>query len=337
MVMMEEYFETLTALKSYVLGLVVFNIKKLDFDMYQKCIQIETNIPTGISDILQKEFDQFCDTKNTADITIISPNTISTICKHLNVDNLHNYHNIDISYFIHNQDRENAIGFLKAYYEQNGKQSDGGICISAYVKANLVTIAEFFGIPHTFSNVFNIHQLNYYGVNVIDVLGHLYRNSEYIFKDRLFQQYLSLVNGEIPVLRYVKTDDAVTPTKANPSDVGFDLSIIGVHKVLNDSTTLYKTGIKLDIPVGYYVEIVPRSSISKSGYILANSIGIIDCSYKGELLVALTGVSSDRSPIEFPFKCCQLIVRKQVFPHLLNVSDMSNQSKRSDGGFGSSG
>jgi dUTP pyrophosphatase len=100
-------------------------------------------------------------------------------------------------------------------------------------------------------------------------------------------------------------------------------------------TALYNTGIKLDIPIGYYVELVPRSSISKSGYMLANSIGIIDCSYKGELLVALTKISANAAEIEYPFRCCQLIMKKQIFPYIVEVTDLE-ESKRAEGGFGSS-
>jgi dUTP pyrophosphatase len=144
------------------------------------------------------------------------------------------------------------------------------------------------------------------------------------------------------------SDDAVIPTKANFSDVGYDLSIIGLHSVLSKKTeplrastsytpitTLYKTGIKLEIPLGYYVEIVPRSSISKSGYMLANSIGIIDCSYKGELLVALAKINEDADDIKFPFRCCQLIMRKQIYPELIAVQEVE-ATKRLEGGFGSS-
>ena len=75
-----------------------------------------------------------------------------------------------------------------------------------------------------------------------------------------------------------------------------------LKKKINSKTTLYDTGICLDIPVGYYVEIVPRSSIVKSGYMLSNSIGIIDCSYKGNLYVGLTKICDDAIEIEYPFK-----------------------------------
>jgi dUTP pyrophosphatase len=101
-------------------------------------------------------------------------------------------------------------------------------------------------------------------------------------------------------------------------------------------TKLYRTGIKLEIPVGYYVEIVPRSSLSKTGYMMANSIGIIDCSYKGELLVALAKINRNALDIQFPFRCCQLIMRKQIFADMVEIQQTElTDSNRGEGGFGS--
>ena len=69
---------------------------------------------------------------------------------------------------------------------------------------------------------------------------------------------------------------------------------------------------------------------------LANSIGIIDSSYRGELLIALSKIDDNSSDIQFPFRCCQLIMRKQVFPILEEINETSDSS-RGDGGFGSTG
>ena len=68
---------------------------------------------------------------------------------------------------------------------------------------------------------------------------------------------------------------AVIPTKAHTTDIGYDLTAIDVYKKISNKITLFETGIAVSPPTGYYIEIVPRSSISKTGYMLANSIGII--------------------------------------------------------------
>lgn len=73
---------------------------------------------------------------------------------------------------------------------------------------------------------------------------------------------------------------AKTPSKTHDNDVGYDLSILKKAKDINETTALYHTGLQATIAEKeFYLEIVPRSSISKSGYIMSNSFGVIDPSY----------------------------------------------------------
>jgi dUTP pyrophosphatase len=136
-------------------------------------------------------------------------------------------------------------------------------------------------------------------------------------------------------IQFVINDDrAVVPTKANPSDMGFDLTAISVYKKINDKTTLYDTGIAIAPPVGYYTEIYPRSSISKSGYMLANSIGLIDESYRGNLLIALTKIDETMPDLSLPFVLCQLVLKRGEYGTMVKVDKLDDTS-RGSGGFGS--
>ena len=164
----------------------------------------------------------------------------------------------------------------------------------------------------------------YYSNNNITLLNSYYKN-------KVSNNYVK------PLIKVYKTDkDAIIPSKAFEEDAGYDLTIIKKIKDFNSKTTLYDTGIKIEIDEGYYTEIVPRSSISKFGYILANNIGIIDNHYRGNLMIALTKIADDAPDIVFPFKCCQLIVRKQIFSTLIEITDDNLSSTlRNDGGFGS--
>ena len=157
--------------------------------------------------------------------------------------------------------------------------------------------------------------------------------------------YNFLNNEEIePILKIYKVDEkAVIPSKNNYSDAGLDLTIISENKRLNSDTILYDTGIKIEIPNGYYVEIVPRSSISRSGYMLANSIGIIDQGYTGNLYVALRKINNECEDLVLPYKCCQIIMKKQIYPKIIIRDDTNNteikiqDTSRGEGGFGSTG
>ena len=169
--------------------------------------------------------------------------------------------------------------------------------------------------------------------NVIDILDIIYKNSLNP-SSRVKYKFNELVNAKKCTIRTVHPQ-AVVPSKVRLSDVGYDLTIISKVKDFNSVTALYDTGIQIQVPFGYYVEIVPRSSLSKSGYMLANSMGIVDNSYNGNLYVALTKVAPEVSEIEFPFKCCQLILRKQYFMDIKVQTEQLDMTHREDGGFGS--
>jgi dUTP pyrophosphatase len=136
---------------------------------------------------------------------------------------------------------------------------------------------------------------------------------------------------------YKKTDpNAIAPSKAHPTDSGFDLHLIKKVKELTTNVTLYDTGISVEPPPGYYFELVGRSSISKSGYMLANNVGIIDESYRGSIMAALIKVDPDAAPLEFPCRLVQLIPRQLVLMNPNEISELT-ETERGAGGFGSSG
>jgi len=138
------------------------------------------------------------------------------------------------------------------------------------------------------------------------------------------------------VVEYKKLDDtALVPTRAHPTDTGYDISIIGVRKNLSDRTKLYGTGLVVKPPDGYYIEIVARSSLSKSGYMISNSIGIIDEGYRGELMVALTKVDDAFPDLKLPFRCAQIKLVKLNLYDLKETIDI-DKTQRGNKGFGSS-
>jgi dUTP pyrophosphatase len=325
-----KYFQTIDSqLKAYLLGVIIFNIKKQDAK--ELTVQIDNLLPS----VFESELKQFASDFDRESF-VLKSEEITYIYKQLGLTEVSNMYNIEISHFIKSNNRLYVIEFLKAYFEKHGTIENNVCRITDYSKDNLDSFAEFFGIPNDSTNIFNLKQISYSNVNVIDLLGQIYQRSAIRMKNDLYVQFLRILNNERPILKFAKiTDNAVTPMKANFSDAGFDVSIIGLCKQLNNHTSLYNTGIRLDIPVGYYVEMLPRSSISKSGYMLANSIGIIDCSYKGELLVALTKID-DLANIEYPYRCCQLIMRKQIFPEMVEISEVDTNTNRAEGGFGSS-
>lgn len=160
------------------------------------------------------------------------------------------------------------------------------------------------------------------------------------------------------------SDKAVMPSKGHPTDSGWDLTVIGVDKIKGD-TIFFKTGIKVTPPSGHYFEVYPRSSISPLPFMLANSVGIIDESYTGEIIIAIrvlhahAGTSSERDTYPSGMvnaldakptsmnevanlilgkkpKIAQMILRKRIDTSFSEVEELE-ETERGSGGFGSTG
>ena len=129
---------------------------------------------------------------------------------------------------------------------------------------------------------------------------------------------------------------AVIPTKAHNSDTGYDLTAIDVFKKFDSGVVLFRTGLVVIPPEGYYIEILPRSSISKTGWMLANSVGVIDNSYRGELYIAAIKINKELPDLEPPFCKFQIVLRKLEKSSIVEVKDF-NTTLRGSGGFGSTG
>ena len=111
-----------------------------------------------------------------------------------------------------------------------------------------------------------------------------------------------------------KHEDAILPSRAFPTDVGLDLTAIAIHQRLPSSgAILYRTGWVAQAPPGCYLELVPRSSISKTGWILANGVGTIDPHYTGELYIALNRLNPEVPELTLPFCACQIVVRQAIY------------------------
>lgn len=79
----------------------------------------------------------------------------------------------------------------------------------------------------------------------------------------------------------LRNSKAQIPKKSTIQSNGFD--IIATDKVQNADYIEFKTGLSIQIPNGHVGLLVPRSSLSKYNFILANSYGILDMDFTGEI------------------------------------------------------
>ena len=130
---------------------------------------------------------------------------------------------------------------------------------------------------------------------------------------------------------------AIIPSKAHPLDTGFDISVVHIVKEeFGPGVVLYGTGLVVRPPDGYYIDMVARSSLCKSGWMVANCVGIIDAQYRGELCVPLCKINENAKPLELPARIGQIVIREL---HVCDVEEVDeiNSTQRGVGGFGSSG
>ena len=100
---------------------------------------------------------------------------------------------------------------------------------------------------------------------------------------------------------------------------------------------LVPTGIRLEIPVGYEVQVRPRSGLAlKHGLTLLNSPGTIDSDYRGEIGIILVNISKEEYTIQPNERIAQLILGKVYQIEFENV-EILNESSRESGGFGHTG
>ena len=137
---------------------------------------------------------------------------------------------------------------------------------------------------------------------------------------------------------------ACMPVRANPTDAGLDLRTKTTTTLMFGKRTMVGTGVSVKIPRGYVGLLFPRSSLSKQGVNMTNSVGVIDSDYRGEIIASLqfNGVPGNCNEIEIPAgeRIVQLVVIPilQVIPDVMDWNDeIWFDTHRGAGGFGSTG
>lgn len=97
------------------------------------------------------------------------------------------------------------------------------------------------------------------------------------------------------------------------------------------------TGIFLEIPLGFEVQVRPRSGLAwKHGITCLNSPGTVDSDYRGELKVILINLSQEDFVVQNGERIAQMVVSRVVHAVLQPASTLE-ETVRGDGGFGHSG
>jgi dUTP pyrophosphatase len=100
---------------------------------------------------------------------------------------------------------------------------------------------------------------------------------------------------------------------------------------------IIKTGLFIELPVGYEAQVRPRSGLAaKKGITVLNSPGTIDADYRGEIGVILVNLSNDEFTVENGERVAQLVISRHEHIFWKEV-DVLEETSRGEGGFGSTG
>ena len=132
--------------------------------------------------------------------------------------------------------------------------------------------------------------------------------------------------------------DAILPERAHPGDAGFDLRSIEDLEVGRGERAMVGTGVAVAIPEGHAGLVLPRSGLaSKQGLTMANSPGLIDAGYRGEVMCAAVNLDrEDAVKILVGDRIAQLVIVELPNVEPTWVQELPETS-RGEGGFGSTG
>lgn len=136
------------------------------------------------------------------------------------------------------------------------------------------------------------------------------------------------------------SDKASLPERASDGAAGYDLRacLDAPHTLARGEIFAVPTGICLELPSKNYVAMLcARSGLAiKHGITLANSVGIIDSDYRGEIKVGLINLGPEDFEIVPGERICQMLILPVELPNIEVVSELGC-TERGAGGFGSTG
>ena len=142
-----------------------------------------------------------------------------------------------------------------------------------------------------------------------------------------------------PVPIHKLRPDAKLPTYGTPYSAGADLyACLEAPVTLQpQETKKIPTGLAMELPLGWVGLIYARSGLAtKRDLAPANKVGVIDCDYRGELLISLHNHGSVPQTIEPGERIAQLVITPYLTAQFVETDQLS-ETVRGEGGFGSTG
>lgn len=140
-------------------------------------------------------------------------------------------------------------------------------------------------------------------------------------------------------IRIVNRSGNPLPTYATTGSSGMDIRASLTEPVVLQpmERALIPTGIFVEIPDGYEIQVRPRSGLAiKQGITCLNTPGTIDSDYRGEIKVILVNLSGEPQTISSGDRIAQMVLQ-QVPVISWQAVEVINETERGAGGFGHTG
>lgn len=128
--------------------------------------------------------------------------------------------------------------------------------------------------------------------------------------------------------------EAQTPKFGKPGDAGADL--VATTMSNHDDHLVYGVGLAVEIPEGMVGLVFPRSSIRQTDLFMANSVGVIDSGYRGEIMVTFNIKKGATRWYQVGDRIAQLVIMPIPLVKYVEVDELS-ETERGIGGHGSTG
>lgn len=139
-------------------------------------------------------------------------------------------------------------------------------------------------------------------------------------------------------ISFIKLDDkAVIPEYKTSGSSGFDLTAIEGGTIQPGSVVLFKTGLAVEIPRGYELQVRPRSGLSINDSVtVINTPGTVDSDYRGEIMVGLINHGKEPFTVKKGTRIAQGVIAP-VMKALFREEENLSETDRGSNGFGSTG
>ena len=190
-------------------------------------------------------------------------------------------------------------------------------------------------------------------MNAIACYGEGHDNAEVLLN--LQEEIYDILKAPTRVLCWREDKSIPLPAYQTEGAACCDLHVKSIE--IKGHRMICHTGLHVALPEGYEMEIRPRSGLTKTKLIIANSPGTVDEDYRGEILVifeAIDGINlfpyynnyinnGVTSELHFPYgvgnRCAQLLIRRyeEITWHEVDTLEELGKTKRGNGGHGSTG